>query len=346
MADLVLADGFAFEDLYSVDGLARLDAAFLAALDADRPDLAKRLKVARLDAAFAASLDTGSQKTAARDRPTEPNKEEDYSALLIDLAPYFEDFVGRLFGIEAELRALAARHSELAPLYTVKRQFVQRRAGKQVKPAEALALDGDALRARLDDLGAPPDDELAFAQRVGAWLDAETDHGPALEAARDYAAWALYHPEGQARHAGCVLFKQPHKVDPLNLIELAEKAVDGVWAQVLPEAHLRRRDGFALTDAGMDLKEALDHVNYCILCHHQGKDSCSKGLKDRDGAFRKSAFDVPLAGCPLEEKISEMHEAKRDGHAVAARRATLGVDERLGQLTGLAARVLGAQREA
>ncbi len=56
MADLVLADGFAFEDLYSVEGLTRLDAAFFAALQADRPDLAKRLKKARLDAAFAASL--------------------------------------------------------------------------------------------------------------------------------------------------------------------------------------------------------------------------------------------------------------------------------------------------
>ena len=30
MADLALADGFSFDDLYSVDGLARLDAAFIA----------------------------------------------------------------------------------------------------------------------------------------------------------------------------------------------------------------------------------------------------------------------------------------------------------------------------
>ena len=317
MADLVLADGFSFDDLYAVAGLARLDAAFFAALAAERPDLAKRLKSARLDAAFAASLDTGDEKSAATGRPDE-DKEAEHSALLLDLAPYLEDFLGRLFGIEAELRALAARHSELAPLYTVKRQFVQRRAGKQVKPADAQALDGDALRARLNDLGAPPDDELAFALRISAWLDEEPDHAEALAAARDYAAWALYHPAGQARHAGGVLFKQPHKVDPLNLIELEEKAVDGVWAQVRPEAQLRRRDGFALTDPGMDLTRALDHVHYCILCHHQAKDSCSKGLKDRDGEFRKSAFDESLTGCPLEEKVSEMHEAKRDGHAVAA----------------------------
>ena len=146
MADLVLADGFAFADLYSVDGLGasrrRLPR---RPRTRDRPDLAKRLKVSPPRCGLRGLPGyRRAQTTAARDRPTEPNKEEDYSALLIDLAPYFEDFVGRLFGIEAELRALAARHSELAPIYTVKRQFVQRRAGKQVKPADALALDGDA----------------------------------------------------------------------------------------------------------------------------------------------------------------------------------------------------------
>ena len=83
MADLVLADGFSFEDLYSVEGLARLDAAFLSALEGDRPDLAKRFKSARLDAAFAASLDSGSAETGGPDG----EHEKLYAVLLIDLAP-------------------------------------------------------------------------------------------------------------------------------------------------------------------------------------------------------------------------------------------------------------------
>ena len=44
------------------------------------------------------------------------------------------------------MRALQARHDELAPLYSVKRLFVQRRAVKGVKEAEAAALDGDGSR--------------------------------------------------------------------------------------------------------------------------------------------------------------------------------------------------------
>ncbi len=315
MTDLVLADGFSFEDLYSVEGLARLDAAFLGSLRSDRPDLAKRLKDARLDAAFEASLEGGAPESQGAD---EKQKEQARAALLVELAPYLEDFLGGLFGIEAELKALASQSNALAPLYSVKRLFVQRRAGKQVKPEEALGLDGPALGVRLAELGAPPEDELAWASRVSGWLDEEEANAEALAVARDYAAWALYHPDGQARHAEGVLFKQPHKLDPLHLIPLEETAVDGVPAQALPEARQRQREGFALTDPGMDLAQALDQANYCILCHHQGKDSCSKGLKDREGKFRSSPFNVPLAGCPLGEKISEMHEVKRDGHAIGA----------------------------
>ncbi|MFZ8420387.1 hypothetical protein ACO1MI_13845, partial [Staphylococcus aureus] len=80
----------------------------------------------------------------------------------------------------------------------------------------------------------------------------------------------------------------------------------------------RARDGFGLTDAGTDLAGACDQANYCIWCHHQGKDSCSKGLRDRQGTFRQSPFGVTLAGCPLEEKISEMHEVFAGGAAIGA----------------------------
>ena len=55
-------------------------------------------------------------------------------------------------------------------------------------------------------------------------------------------------------------------------------------------------------------------MNYCIFCHNQGKDSCSKGYKDKKtGGYQKSATDVTQTGCPLEEHISEMNELKAKG---------------------------------
>ena len=129
----------------------------------------------------------------------------------------------------------------------------------------------------------------------------------------------MHHPEGKKRHRDGPLFKVPHKVDPEHLVPIETEIVDGVTRMKLPRPMLRHREGFALTDQGFDLVRALDHANYCIWCHNQGKDSCSRGLKDRKtGAFQKSPFGVTLAGCPLEEKISEMNLLKSEGFSIGA----------------------------
>ena len=102
----------------------------------------------------------------------------------------------------------------------------------------------------------------------------------------------------------------------------------------LPEAHWRPREGFALTDAGMNTQQALDQINYCIWCHTQGKDSCRHGLKDRkSGQFQKSPFGVTLAGCPLDEKISEMHTLRAQGSVLGAF-ATIAIDNPMMAATG------------
>ena len=104
----------------------------------------------------------------------------------------------------------------------------------------------------------------------------------------------------------------------MHLVPVETEVIDGVTMLKLPASHRRARDGFALTDPGTDLAGALDHANYCIWCHNQGKDSCSKGLKEKSGEFKKSPFGVMLAGCPLDEKISEMNLAEAEGHTVGA----------------------------
>ncbi len=82
--------------------------------------------------------------------------------------------------------------------------------------------------------------------------------------------------------------------------------------------HWRTREGFQLTDPGTDLVGALDQAHYCIKCHNQGKDSCSHGLKEKDGSYKSSVFGVKLAGCPLDEKISEMNIVKENGVPIGA----------------------------
>src|SRR6266496_2661800 len=243
--------------------------------------------------------------------------------------------------LDAAFRALAARHHELAPLYAVKRQFVQRRAANRIKPDEAAKLDGPALEAGLKKAFGGSFDELAFATSVAGWLADEAKHAAELELALKYAAWTLHTPAGRERVRRGVLFKTPAKIDPCNLITRAHRSErEGVVTYTIKPEHIRRRRGFALTDPGTDLAGALDQANYCIWCHTQGKDSCSKGLREKPPAdapqkiaFKKSPFGVTLAGCPLEEKISEFHTLKSQGNALAAL-AVIVIDNPMVAVTG------------
>ena len=287
-----------FADLYNRPGLEKLDDAFLTHLGEVDHDLAQRL-------------------LAARCAPPAPAHEE--ADLLLALAPHVEDFLGRLFGIGGEMIALAERIDTLAPLYSCKRLFVQRRAMKAIKPEEAETVDGEALAAQLTALLGGPWDELDFARTVNGWLADEATHTSSLDLAARYAGWALLSTAGKNKHRLGRLFKAPAKHDPMKMVPAHPVMVDGVPQLMMEEHHLRPRDGFDLTDPGTDLKGALDEINYCIFCHHQGKDSCSKGLPDaKTGTFAKNAVGANQTGCPLEERISEMHEAKGKGLSLAA----------------------------
>jgi NADPH-dependent glutamate synthase beta subunit-like oxidoreductase/NAD(P)H-flavin reductase len=318
MSDLALKDGLAFSDLYDRDGLVRIDRAFVAHLAATDTALHDRLMAARRD-------------PDAVGRAGE-------SDLLVELAPHVEDFLGELFGIAVEIRSMQARHHKLAPLCSVKRLFVQRRAVKGVKQDDAAAIDGAALAGELDALiGGAGEDvarwELRYAERVARWLEDETANAAALATAQRYAAWATLSPEGQEKHHRGVLFQVPHRLDMNHLVPVETIERDGVTMLRLPEDDRRHREGFALTDHGTDLVGALDQANYCIWCHNQGKDSCAKGLKEKDGTFKKSVFGVTLAGCPLEEKISEMNLVKARGYGLGAL-AIVAVDNPICAATG------------
>jgi NADPH-dependent glutamate synthase beta subunit-like oxidoreductase/NAD(P)H-flavin reductase len=295
---LSLPFGLTFPDLYQREGLVKLDSAFLDELGRTAPALQERL-------------------LAARQHPPGPHGKSG-SELIIELAPYVEDFLAELFGIEPELLLLQSRHAELARLYSVKRKFVQRKALTGYTVETASEIDGLAIAAELETLLQEPLTELSFAAHVARWLQSEAAHQQHLHLATLYTAWAVLTPQGKAKHRHGVLFKVPHKLDVHHLVPV-QPVVSGDLVQLeLASDHWRNREGFQLTDAGTDLTGALDQAHYCIKCHHQAKDSCATGLKEKNGAYKSSAFGVPLAGCPLDEKISEMNTVKGNGNPIGA----------------------------
>jgi NADPH-dependent glutamate synthase beta subunit-like oxidoreductase/NAD(P)H-flavin reductase len=298
------------QDWASRPGLIRLDKQFLDWLRGADDDLHVRLLAAR------AAPDALDAKAEAD--------------LVIAVGGQLEPFLAELFGIENELSEIARRTHALDPIHACKRLFVQRQAVK--KFPDPSSFDGIVLRAALELRMGDTLTEATFAAHVTRWEDARDE--AALDLALRYAAWATLTEGGRAWHRGGTLFRVPHKVDPQHLVPVETIERDGVTMLRLPEHDWRARDGFSLTDAGMTGQQALDQVNYCILCHVQGKDSCSKGLRDRkSGKFQKSPFGVTLAGCPLDERISEMHMLRGQGCLLGAF-ATIAIDNPMMAATG------------
>ncbi len=110
----------------------------------------------------------------------------------------------------------------------------------------------------------------------------------------------------------------PEKIDFSNLVrhDNPEGNIPGMITA--PSDRHRARTGFKLTDPRMGKREVLNHIDYCMYCHDREKDSCSKGLNDRFGARKKNPLGVVLDGCPLNEKISEMHFVRKKGLPLAA----------------------------
>lgn len=112
-------------------------------------------------------------------------------------------------------------------------------------------------------------------------------------------------------------FKTPKNLDYQHLVHITRPSKEVPELMDFMPNQLRRRDGFKLTDQRASQREALYEVDYCLICHERSKDSCSKGLHEKDGSPKRNPLGIKLEGCPLDEKISEMHLMKRHGDSIA-----------------------------
>jgi NADPH-dependent glutamate synthase beta subunit-like oxidoreductase/NAD(P)H-flavin reductase len=115
-----------------------------------------------------------------------------------------------------------------------------------------------------------------------------------------------------------ILYKLPLDLDYFDLVHNKERDASVPEKMYGKESSLRRRDGFKLTDNRYNDREVMSEVEYCVFCHERKKDSCSRGLFERDGSVKKNPLGIKLNGCPLDEKISEAQYLKNEGRSLAA----------------------------
>ncbi len=302
--------GFKYADLNRVRRLAALDEAFLAVLRESDVSLAADLVRYRGPA--------GREMTRL-----------DEADLLLRIAPHVDAFVARLFHIAAEHQALCAKLRDDQVVFEWKRQFIERRVLKSpATTAEVAAMDPVELEFAYREvvattfpgaaLSADPERELAQVTMTLLARDETPETRDELHVVEAWARALAFHPALALRRRQFACFRVPQKLDYEELVERARPRPDLPELFTGPREGRRYRDGFDLTDPRYTRRENLRESHYCLTCHERSRDSCSTGIRAKDGAVTRNPLDIPLTGCPLEERISEMIKLYRDGHPIGA----------------------------
>jgi len=319
-AELQLANGFTFADLQKPESLARLDTEFLQLLATRDSATHEKLIAQRSGKVFA---------------PLEA------SELLLACGPVLEDFIAALFGIQKEVQAARAATVAHDPVFSFKKLFVLRRARRRLLKKEELESFAELnawLSATLLQKGLESSDrELAVARYGEGLLQDEKAEAESIEKLTRWCIRALTTPEGKTAVQGWASFRLPEGTDYQHLVPIVEVGDDALGRIEGPVDTRRLRDGFKLTDRRYDARQVQNEINYCIYCHDHDGDFCSKGFPEKKGEPEKglkvNPLGVTLTGCPLDEKISEMHSLKKTGHTIAAL-AMITVDNPMCAATG------------
>ena len=318
----LVLNGFNFSELFTINGLVKLDTAFLIFLKEKDEVLYNQLLCYR---------------------EKESLKSKEISELIIACGVVLETFIADLFLIKKPVNQLRIITLKENIIFSFKKFYVLRQARRALKKADLIEsfslLDQwitDQLREnRLNKA----DREWAIACWGQRLLEAPEANAAFIEKLSSWCIAAMTQSEGKEAVKGWVSFHLPKPLNYENLVKTISVFKDGMEMERLkgPSKSRRYRDGFTLTDLRMRRREAMAHVHYCIYCHKTNSDFCSKGFPVKkyypNQVLKINPLGETLTGCPLDEKISEMHVLKKKGYAIAAL-ATIMIDNPMCPATG------------
>ena len=320
MTSLLSIKGFSFNELLTVDGLKKLDLAFLVFLKRINKTLYMQLLSYR------------------KNKPLSP---QEYSQLLIECGPVLEAFIADLFSIKKAVEQLQTVTLKESPIFTFKKFYVVREARRSLKGSRKVdsftVLDQWVTERLLESGLNSKDRELAIANWGEQLAQDPQTNIKLIEKLTAWCVAAMTQPEGKSAVNDWISFYLHKHLNYKNLVETHPISGDVFGRIEGTQLSRRYRDGFQLTDPRMNRREALSHVHYCIYCHKTDGDFCSKGFPvkktDPTQGLKINPLGETLTGCPLDEKISEMHILKKHGFGIAAL-AIVMIDNPLCPATG------------
>jgi len=345
--------GFTYQDLHRDDRLADLDRAFLERLEREDAALAQRVRSYRADPS---AFDPLSRSKLLVDAARPLGRfvarlfgiEEEWKR---QAAPALRDAV--LFRFRRDFLVRRAARAKLPEPLDAAAIGAAREAGRAVESLQPalpwredpelatsemvvrlLELESEFLAAirqkKLPEVSAASRESAreiaAVAAQSGLAAAPPADDEGLLKLLESllerYALWCKVRrhvPELAAGIRDWPSFRLPETLDYQHLVETERPRPELPEERIGPEWRHRRREGFQLTDARMSRREVLGETHYCLICHDREKDSCSKGFFDaKTDSWQKNPLGIPLKGCPLDEKISEMHLLRREGDSIGA----------------------------
>jgi NADPH-dependent glutamate synthase beta subunit-like oxidoreductase/NAD(P)H-flavin reductase len=209
----------------------------------------------------------------------------------------------RLMDIERDYPRSQPQGKPLQPTTEARAAIQQVRDALRSAPAAAQLLDPLILRADHKETTSP--EEMS---REAAALHT------LIDLVVEWASARWRSPKHPWKFDEWTSFRLPRTLQFDRLVDL-ERA--DPLRMVGDPNHLRRREGFKLTDPRFTPRQISDEANYCIFCHERKKDSCAHGFADKT-SFKPNPLGVPLEGCPLDEKIGEMNRLRADGESIAS----------------------------
>lgn len=305
---------FDFKTLMTSEGLFALDHSFLNVLEKEAPDLLEKLHKYR----------DGKLNAA------------DISEWIIACAPILETFIAELFQIESAVSALYQTTRQHDPIFQFKDYYVHH--AKRLTKSVTDISQFESLNTWLENaIESNIDKELAIAKLGVYFLSDENKFQSEIEKLIHWCVLAPQTDDGKKIIKNWRSFHLPQKKHYENLVPMIPVENDPYGRFETPKNTHRHREGFTLTDSRMSLRDVLNEIHYCVYCHKNEGDFCSKGFpvkkNNPEMGLKINPTGEILTGCPLEEKISEMHVVKKTGYGIGAL-AIITIDNPMCAVTG------------
>lgn len=283
--------------LRTAHGLQKLDAAFMESVQQQAPDTAQKISEIRQQR-FPSDIET--------------------SEWLIEIGIAVEAFIEDLFEIQDDVTTLRQEIHTQDPIMKMKAGLISRRARRFRGVIEDTLEDLHQWTVEKATQYADHDTELGVALFYNDLVD-QPDRAADLE---KLVKWASLSLKDRKHTINWISFNLPQRVDHAHLVQLEPVKDDPIGRLQAKPIHWRQRDGFGLTDERGSQRAIQDQVHYCIYCHDHEGDFCSKGFPEKKGSpelgLKKDPLGNILTGCPVEERISEMHWLRRQCYPIAA----------------------------